>query len=108
MRLRHRSRLERNGPIGLFGGRQKGCEYSRFLNVFNSYFEPDRFNVVIQLNGTRLTSVHADAHAFTGLDDSISVKEAEPINVVKAVRFSVDTPRLLHANKKWVKFFCHF
>ena len=60
------------------------------------------------LNGTRLTSVHVDAHASTDPVESISAKEAEPIDVVNAVRFSLDTPRLLHANKKWIKFFCHF
>ena len=111
MRLRHRSRLERNGSIGLWS--INGCDYYRFLNVFNSYFEPDRFNVVIHfypLNGTCLTSVHVDAYASTGPVDSISAKfkEAEPIDVVKAVRFSMDTPCLLHANKKWIKFSCHF
>ena len=82
-----------------------------FWMFFNSYFEPDRFNVVIQfypLNGTCLTSVHVDAHASTGPVDSISAKEAEPIDVVKAVRFSMDTPCLLYTNKKWIKFSCHF
>ena len=55
-----------------------------------------------------LTSVHVDAHASTDPVDSISTKEAEPIDVIKAVRFSMDTPRLLHANKEWLKFFCNF
>ena len=39
---------------------------------------------------------------------SISAKEAEPIDVIKAVWFSMDTPRLLYANKEWLKFFCNF
>ena len=73
--------------------------------------KPDRFNVVVKLylfNGVGLTSVHVDAHASTDPVDSISTKEAEPIDVIKAVRFSMDTPRLLHTNKEWLKFFCNF
>ena len=58
--------------------------------------------------GLTSVNVHVDAHASTDPVDSISTKEAEPIDVIKAVRFSMDTPRLLHANKEWLKFFCHF
>ena len=48
--------------------------------------KPDRFNVVVKLhlfNGMGLTSVHVDAHASTDPVDSISTKEAEPIDVIK-------------------------
>ena len=77
------------------------------MNVFNSYFEPDRFNVVIQLyllNGKGLTGVHVDAHSSTDPVHSVSTEEAEPIDVVEGVRLSMDTPRLLHANKKSISF----
>ena len=60
------------------------------------------------LNGTGLTCVGVDAHTSTNPVDLISTKEAEPIDVMEAGRFSMDTPRILHANKEWLKFFCNF
>ena len=86
-------------------------KWMRLWNIFSCYFKPDRFNVVVKLyvlNGMSLTSIHVDAYASTDPVGSISAKEAEPIDVIKAVWFSMDTPRLLYANKEWLKFFCNF
>ena len=45
------------------------------------------------LNGMSLTCIHVDAYASTDPVGSISAKEAEPIDVIKAVWFSMDTPQ---------------
>ena len=86
----------------LYHGAKKS-KMTKNSNQGGSCLKPDRFNVVVTLyvlNGMSLTCIHVDAYASTDPVGSISAKEAEPIDVIKAVWFSMDTPRLLYANKK--------
>ena len=79
-----------------------------FLAVILSQIASMSLSKLYVLNGMSLTCIHVDAYASTDPVGSISAKEAEPIDVIKTVWFSLDTPRLLYANKEWLKFFCNF